>query len=332
MTLSREVEMISVIVPIHNGETYLESCLSSIINQEVADIEIILVDDGSTDNSLEACYKYAMEDSRIIVISQTNKGVSAARNIGIENAKGDYIFFIDVDDEIKPDTLKYMLDLSKINEADVVTANYAYLSVEDRNKKSKLSDPDSEANLEIMKPKKAITAMLYQTTVESGPVGKLFKRQLIGKDRFAEDITIAEDLEFNVKIMINANRIVQTTRKLYLYYQHNGSTMKSSFSIKRLTVFHALKNIRRAIDNDPELIKALNRRYFVDILSILVNMYPARKKYPNEYSMCAQELKKYRNSVIMNPRARSKHRLAALLSYLGVSTLIDVYNIKNTLS
>ena len=93
---------ISVIVPIYNAEAYLNRCLDSIINQTYSDLEIILINDGSTDNSLDICLEYASKDKRIVVYNQTNKGISKTRNKGIELATGDYIGFVDSDDIISP--------------------------------------------------------------------------------------------------------------------------------------------------------------------------------------------------------------------------------------
>ena len=102
--------MISVVVPVYNVEKYLQRCVESIINQTEKDIEIILVDDGSTDKSGSICDEYLGKDSRILVIHQKNQGLSVARNVGIKNSKGDYITFVDSDDYIHKDMLKVLLD------------------------------------------------------------------------------------------------------------------------------------------------------------------------------------------------------------------------------
>lgn len=116
--------MISIIVPVYNVEKYLDRCVQSILIQSFKRFELILVNDGSTDNSFEICQKYRKKDSRVILISQENKGLSAARNTGLNNAHGDYICFIDSDDFIEKDYLKLLLNNLKSNNADISICEY----------------------------------------------------------------------------------------------------------------------------------------------------------------------------------------------------------------
>ena len=112
-------DLISVIVPIYNVESYLEQCIKSIINQTYKNIEIILIDDGSTDKSPKICDKYKQKDSRIIVVHKQNTGVSATRNIGLELSKGKWIAFVDSDDWIEKEYLEELLLNAKKEKADI---------------------------------------------------------------------------------------------------------------------------------------------------------------------------------------------------------------------
>ena len=112
--------LISIIIPVYKVEPYLRNCLDSIVNQTNRNLEIILVDDGSPDKSGDICDAYAAADERIIVIHQNNQGVSAARNAGLDIAKGDYILFVDSDDWIEQETCEAVLDLALKNNADLV--------------------------------------------------------------------------------------------------------------------------------------------------------------------------------------------------------------------
>ena len=111
--------MISVIVPVYNTEKFLKNCISSIANQTYKDLEIILVNDGSTDNSGKICDDFAQKDSRIKVIHQSNKGVGAARNAGLDVAKGAYIGFVDSDDILRPDMYEFLLNNLIVHNADI---------------------------------------------------------------------------------------------------------------------------------------------------------------------------------------------------------------------
>ena len=116
--------LVSIVVPIYNAENYLTKCIYSIIKQTYKNIEIILVNDGSTDNSLKICETFALNDKRIIIISQKNMGVSTARNIGINVAKGEYISFVDSDDTIEDNYIQELVDNSNSGKVDVVICGY----------------------------------------------------------------------------------------------------------------------------------------------------------------------------------------------------------------
>ena len=116
--------LVSVIVPVYNCERYLRRCIESIINQSYKNIEIILIDDGSTDNSGEICNAYALSDNRIRVIHTENSGPSAARNIGIKNSKGEFIFFVDADDFIKNNAINLLVEHYHRTKADIIIGDF----------------------------------------------------------------------------------------------------------------------------------------------------------------------------------------------------------------
>ena len=117
-------DLVSVIVPVYNGEKYLRKCIESIINQTYANIEIILINDGSTDNSGVMCDSYAHSDNRIRVIHTQNNGPAAARNIGIENSKGEFVFFVDADDFIENNALNLLVENYNQYKADIIVGDF----------------------------------------------------------------------------------------------------------------------------------------------------------------------------------------------------------------
>ena len=122
---------VSVIIPVYNVQDFLAKCIESVINQTINDIQIILVDDGATDNSGQICDEYAKKDKRITVIHKQNQGLGFARNTGLDVANGDYIFFLDSDDWILPYSIKELYEIAKQNNADIVC--YNFFKVYDRN-------------------------------------------------------------------------------------------------------------------------------------------------------------------------------------------------------
>lgn len=256
---------VSVIVPIYNAEIYIDKCIQSIINQTLKDIEIILVDDGSTDKSVEISNKYAENDKRIKVIKQKNKGASSARNYGISVATGDFITFVDSDDFIEIDMLEVLYNAAIDNKCDVILSGIKI--VKDSNIEYEFTT-DSK-----IYTKQEVFKLFYFDKEPFSPnyaCGKLIKRSVCNKVKFREDIFLMEDTLFSVELFMNcSNNIMYIDRHLYNYVQRIGSESKH-FSKKRITSFYALEevlNLAKSIDEKYE--KSFLKVYSKLILSIL---------------------------------------------------------------
>lgn len=256
---------VSIIVPIYNAESYIDKCIQSMINQTLKDIEIILVDDGSTDRSVEISNKYAEKDERIKIIKQKNKGVSSARNYGISIAKGDFITFVDSDDFIEIDMLEILYNAAIDNNCDVVLSGIKI--VKDNNIKYKFTT-DSK-----IYTKQEVFKLFYFDKEPFSPNyawGKLIKRSICNKIKFREDIFLMEDALFSMELFINcSNNIMFLKKYLYNYVQRDGSASKH-FSKKRITSFYALEellSLAKGIDSEYE--KSFLKVYSKLILSIL---------------------------------------------------------------
>lgn len=241
------MELISIIVPIYNVEKYLSECLDSIINQTYKNLEIILIDDGSTDNSGKICDKYAKKDKRIVVIHRTNGGVSSARNLGLKIANGSYIGFVDADDWIANDMYENLyINLKKFN-ADISVCKFKNVYkrkniVHNDEKYSNLVSLNSEQALEILFDiKKCYSWSLWN---------KLYKKEILSN--FDEKLTIAEDLMQIFKIYFNKNVITSFENKeKYFYYFRKGSACHSNiFSIDRIKEIDVWKYILKEVSNN----------------------------------------------------------------------------------
>lgn len=215
---------ISVIIPVYNNEQYLEECLNSIVNQTYRDLEIICVNDGSTDGSLSILEEFAQKDPRVIIIDQENKGQSAARNAGLEVAKGEYITFIDSEDFVNPNT--YMTALEFIKENDVVCFGIkvfgdAHLS------RRKADENYYKINFS---GQHSITKKVLQKT-DNSVCNKIFKIELLDKYqiRFSEGIHY-EDAEFFFKYALVSEKIYFIDEYFYNYRRRNGSIMSQTFN------------------------------------------------------------------------------------------------------
>lgn len=227
--------LLSVIVPVYNVEDYLSKCIDSLIVQTLKDIEIILVNDGSIDKSGDICDKYRLKDNRIKVIHKENGGLSDARNVGIDIARGKYISFIDSDDWIEPKMFEILYSLAIKNEADIVQGDYIKVYDENvivNNISERITKYNSEQILnELYGPNYIKTVIVWN---------KIYKRELFNEIRFPKG-KLCEDEFTTYKILHNANLIIDTNIPMYYYRQREGSIMNSNFNIRRLDGLEALK-------------------------------------------------------------------------------------------
>lgn len=224
-------KLLTVIVPMYNASTYINNCIESILRQTYKNIEIILINDGSTDNTELICKKYQQIDSRIVLINQENKGVSIARNLGLNNANGEYITFIDSDDTIERDT--YQIVLNKMNEqnADIGIFKYRrYDSYTNNSIEYGISEEKSYTFPEILEDYLSLND--YKKLGEAN-WNKVFRKNCIKNIKF-KTIRIGEDFLFNYEAFKNASKIVNIPLVLYNYYINNNSATLSEFNKGKL--------------------------------------------------------------------------------------------------
>ena len=215
MKQKEENNKISIIVPVYKVEQYLDRCVNSILNQTYTNFEIILVDDGSPDNSPAMCDEWAKKDERIKVVHKQNGGVSSARNAGLKKATGKYIFFVDSDDEIEPNCLETLLNALFENNAELAYAGST--SIGDKNKTRMLPKKDFVYDLTN---KKHVVKLCTQTNYMSP--WKLFIKEKI-TDMFDESLNYGEDLIFNLNYFKNISKVAVVKKSVYLYYQYENS-------------------------------------------------------------------------------------------------------------
>lgn len=201
--------MISIIVPIYNVEKYLSKCIKSIINQTYKDLEIILVDDGSTDNSGKICDEFAIKDNRIKVIHKKNAGVSSARNQGLDKANGDYIAFVDSDDYIEKDMYEKMVNVMNKYDVDIVSCNYNH--VNEKIEPFFILDKDEYINNKTELIEKVFQYKNYDMIL----FNKLYKKYIWKDIRFPLGINLAEDLMMLYPTINLANRFYCIKEALY---------------------------------------------------------------------------------------------------------------------
>ena len=226
--------LISIIIPVYNVELYLRRCLDSVVKQTYSNVEIIIVNDGSTDNSLVICEEYYTKYPNLIhIINKTNGGLSSARNIGLEYSNGDYICFIDSDDYVDEKYIEILFRNMHQMNADVSCCNYkrTYKSIENRYYSDKIILKTDDDIIEI-----------YLTHEMTSAWGKLYRKNLFQNIKFPVN-KVYEDILTNFKILINCSRIVIDESMLYMYYVRRGSITTSKFREKNLHLLDAWNEV-----------------------------------------------------------------------------------------
>lgn len=247
-------DLISIVVPIYNVETFLSKCIDSIICQSYRNLQIILVDDGSTDNCGNICDEYASRDERIEVVHKQNGGLSDARNLGIERAKGKYITFVDSDDAIEFDMIEYLYSLLFENKADISVCQK--LDVDENGQNLNINGSSIDATYVLHDNEACMHDFLAKRNISVTAWGKLYRMDLFHDIRYPLG-KYHEDTFTTYKLIGLCKTIVVGSSPKYLYRHRKGSIMLQSFSVKHLD----------AIDANIEKMNYM-RRYYPSEVSI----------------------------------------------------------------
>ena len=264
------MKKISVIVPVYNVEKYLDKCLTSLIKQTYKNFEIIVINDGSIDNSLAICNKYANKYDNVKVYDYKNAGVAHARNVGIKKATGDYLLFVDSDDYIDEKLLENLNEFLKKNDCDIVCFDM-YKVVNNVNTYYHTSNSLVKDNI-----KRYIIG-------DSGPCNKLIKKKLFNNLKFMEKIYY-EDLATMPILALYTNKIEFLEEPLYYYVQRDNSIMhQKKFSEKLLDIFTSLDNVYEVYDgNYKDEIEYLYITHLLRSASMRFLEYDDKKEYLKE--------------------------------------------------
>ena len=265
-------ELISIIVPVYNVKDYLTRCISSLLQQTYSKLEIILVDDGSTDDSGKICDQYAFVDKRIKVFHKENGGLSDARNYGINKSSGKYLSFIDSDDYVAPNYIEILYELIKNESVDISICGCQYSFDEYFNKT--LVKKDDEKSFSSYE---AIIECL-NIRLRQSAWGKLYKRELFDSIRFPVG-KLYEDLAVVYDLLLKCKRVAYVDAPAYYYSIRQGSIMQSDFNLKQAVEIEIIDDeMDKVISKYNDLQKLTNARriysYFLVLRRILLSTNP----------------------------------------------------------
>lgn len=316
------MDKISVIIPVYNVEKYIHQCLDSVINQTYTNLEIILIDDGSTDKSGGVCEAYAKRDKRIKVIHKQNEGVSQARNTGLDICTGDYIAFIDPDDFIQENTYEILMKHIKQSKVDIIVFNHSQFMVKNNEfitKKFNIFTKEKEYKLETVEDRKVFDEMIVDKLHSADFCwNKLYKRTIWEQIRFPYK-WVCEDSYVLMDIFLKAKSIQFIPDNLYYYRKDNS---KSLTSTKGKMIKHAVVEIElmRAIyfesiyANSKNINKFLYRAYR-DVIRYII------KNKDREYKLCGDFVLKQATKLLRKnlPIGRNLNMLKDIIRYYVVT-------------
>lgn len=308
---------VSIIVPAYNTEKYIKKCLTSLINQTYKNIEIIVVNDGSTDNTKEIVENFAHNDDRIKLFNIKNGGLSNARNFGLKNSSSEYIIFIDSDDYISPKYVELMLNYALENNLDLVCCDFQRMPEDKTQKKY------SCKNVKIKKYNK-FDYLKEVFTCNKLTLGlattKLYKKELMGE--FDTKLFHGEDIIYNYYYIQNINNAGFLPLKLYTYVTRKSSMVNSNFSKRRFNLMYKLIEIANELhQSKPELEKYIRTWLYFSCLESFYFMLRDKVVDKESYNFLYNNLKENKKFLKANKKVKFLRRLFAPL---GVS-LINLF-------
>ncbi|MDO4269907.1 MAG: glycosyltransferase family 2 protein [Eubacteriales bacterium] len=291
---------ISVIVPVYNVAPYLRRCLDSILAQTYSSLELILVDDGSLDDSGDICDEYAERDVRVRVFHKTNGGASSARNHGTSKVRGAYLMYVDSDDYIEHDMVACQLELAKKHHADIVCCGY--LIEGGREKADQGHGKAFETNWTEISPY-LLQGELFYTSL----CNKLYSRRMIPYLQGDEDIAFTEDLLVNYRVCKMAETIVVDPSLRYHYVPRSTSLVQHSLSESQFSALTVTERLMEYEKNDGEHLAYCRRHRDVILMSLITRIMKSNRYWERYPALRAEVLADYQqimNSGLYNKKER----------------------------
>ena len=337
--------MISIVVPVYNGEKYIVDCLKSILLQTYTEWELLIIDNASTDDSLDICKDYVAKDDRIQVLHQHhNMGVSAARNLGMQKARGEFITFIDVDDWVAEDYLEKLLAIQKKKNADMVVCEYQKAGDKDRTAigsklQKKVTLESTEVPINVKETEEYLGMKTYQSKEylenyflkgNTHCWGVLFKAEFLYGQCFPKGMTIGEDMLFLLDVAEKAVNIVVTNYKGYYYYINESGAMNKKFTRSYMDQITCWKKaLQRVEEKYPELKIRVESILVVSVLLVVGKIAELGKEerlqYQKEEEECYETFVEYAKNKEIEKYLPAGYPLKVRLYRISPKLYISLY-------
>ena len=318
-----ESPLITVIVPVYNVEPYLPRCIDSVLSQSYRNIEVLVVDDGSTDGSPSLCDYYAEHDDRVRVVHEPNRGLSEARNTALNLMRGSLVTMVDGDDWLAPEALTTLSEAIVAHDADVAVGRWQL--VPDGENPAPPASPTRPAK--VFTRDEAIDEVFYQGVLTNSSCSRLFKSEIFQSLRYEPGL-LYEDLALVYDILLQTQRVVYTPALVY-YYRQRPDSITGLFTPRRAQVVRILKDLEQRVAVEaPRHLPAVRSRLLSACFNILLLCPQDDEMTRSIASRCWQGIRRLRLRCLIDPRVRSKNKLGILASFAGKRLFLTVFGNK----
>lgn len=313
-------KLVSIIIPVYNVESYLRKCIESILSQSYKNLQIILVDDGSSDSSGKICEEYSKKDKRIIVVHKENGGLSDARNCGLKYANGEYLTFVDSDDWVDQNYIKYLVELKEKYNTEISICEFKYIT-ENGEIINKYFGDNREL---VLSHKESVKELALSRYFSTSAWGKLYDTQLFDNLEFPYK-RLYEDIPVTYKLFLDGHTVSFGACPLYFYLYRNGAISKKKFTKNRMDAIYFVEDaMKKMVKKYPEYknlsyIRLFNT-YFNTYLCLDDNADSSIYK-----SQIKHKLLEYRRKVIFNKNSTMKMKIKAFLCVLDYRLLEKMF-------
>lgn len=318
-----ELPLISVISPVYNVADFLSQSIRSMVRQTYSNLEILLIDDGSDDESGAIADEWATHDPRIKVVHKRHSGQSDARNMALDLCKGEYLTFVDSDDFIDPRFIETLYQLARQYNCDAAICDW--VEFDDALGVAPIQEQVEPPFLKIYGNQEAILNILYQKNLTNSPCSRLFKTKVFKDIRFKSG-RIYEDLAIVIPCFENTKKIIFSSHKMY-YYRHHASSTIGKFSIKRADVLNIMDDMELLAKRSyPLYLNAVHSRKLSASFNMMRLVPMGDPRYRGVIEKCWKNIKQLRLSCLFNPRVRLINKGGILASFLGKTILLKLIN------
>lgn len=316
------INKVTVIIPVYNVQDYLARCIDSVLQQSYRELEIILVDDGSTDSSGAICDQYATRDHRISVIHKANGGLSSARNAGLDAMTGQQVTFIDADDAVHPQFVETLLNTMHSTCAQIAVSRWQVLKNDAKPRKVDVAT----ATCRTFSQQEAIMSVFYQHQLNHSACSRLFQASLFKSLRFPEG-KLYEDLAIIYPLLRSVDAVALVSAPMYYYYMHRSGSIINTVTLQRTQVLEHLNNIMQQVEQEtPQYVPAVRSRLLSASFNMLRIMPPSAPEWQPVKKECWENIQNIRNLCIKDSNVRAKNKAAIIISYFGLPFLMKIIN------